>query len=67
MKLAKRIRELRIERGLSHAELAETLNLNETLITNWENGGQAPRIKNLILLADYFDVTIDYLIGRTDS
>ncbi|MBO6293827.1 MAG: helix-turn-helix transcriptional regulator [Selenomonas sp.] len=62
-----RLTELRKARNLSQKQLASELNLSETGIQNYENGRRKPACEILIALADYFDVSIDYLVGRTDN
>ncbi len=63
--LGQRIKELRLEKGLTQKEVAERLKVTHAAIGNYENGKREPQIDDLILLADFFDVSIDYLVGRT--
>ena len=58
-----RLKELRIEKGIGQVELAKALNLSKGIISLWENGLREPKLSNLILLAQYFQVSIDYLAG----
>ena len=62
-----RLRELRILNNLSQNELAKTIGVSGQTILNWENGIYEPKIHQLIALADYFNVTVDYLIERKTS
>lgn len=62
-----RLRELRKERGLTLRELGDVINTSNQNISNWEVGRSNPNIEYLIALADYFDVSIDYLVGRSDK
>ncbi len=62
-----RLRELRKERGISQLKLALDLSTNQNTISRYETGEREPGIVELIALADYFDVSVDYLIGRTDN
>lgn len=62
-KFAKNLKELRLAYNLSQYQLACKLNLPQRSVSNWENGKNAS-IDALILLADFFDVTIDDLVGR---
>lgn len=62
-----RLKELRKARKLSQVRLAMELNLNQNTISRYENGEREPGIAELISIADYFDVSVDYLIGRTDE
>jgi len=63
--LGQRIKELRIERGLKQKEVAEKLEVTHAAIGNYESGKREPNIDLLIRLADCFDVSVDYLVGRT--
>lgn len=56
---------LREERGIYQKELASILNVSVGTISNYENNIHYPDQEALILLADYFKVTTDYLLGRT--
>ena len=62
---AKRLKELRLERGLTHIELSKALNgkITNVAIYYWEQGKRVPKLDALILLAKYFNVSIDYLVG----
>ncbi|MCL2860783.1 MAG: helix-turn-helix domain-containing protein [Firmicutes bacterium] len=64
---SKRIKELRENDGLSLRDLAEDISINHSTIANWERGFREPPFDTLIKIADYFDVTTDYLLGRTDT
>ncbi|MBE6654092.1 MAG: helix-turn-helix transcriptional regulator [Ruminococcaceae bacterium] len=62
-----RLSELRKKRGISQLKLAMDLNMNQNSISRYENGEREADYATLIKLADYFDVSIDYLLGRTDK
>lgn len=62
-----RLRELRKMRGISQLKLAMDLNTNQNTISRYETGEREPGIKELIALADYFNVSVDYLLERTDN
>ncbi len=62
-----KIRELRLEKSLTQTELGEILGVNQTAIGKYERGELEPNCQNLIKLADLFECSIDYLIGRTDD
>ena len=64
---AERLQQLRKEKGISQRELEEDLNLPLNFISQIENGQRQVRYKALILIADYFDVSIDYLLQRSDN
>lgn len=59
-----RLKELRIKTGITQNELAKKLNVTGQTLLNWENGIYEPKIHQLIQLADFFGVTVDYLIER---
>ena len=60
---SERLKELRIEKGLGQTDLAKEINVSKGIISFWENGLREPKLSNLIALAQYFEVTIDYLVG----
>ncbi|MBM7635856.1 helix-turn-helix domain-containing protein [Streptococcus saliviloxodontae] len=62
MELHNRLVELRKERNLSQEELAEKLYVSRQTISNWERGKTYPDINSLLLIATFFDVTLDNLI-----
>lgn len=62
-----RLRELRKSRGISQLKLAMDLNTNQNTISRYETGEREPGITELITLADYFDVSVDYLLECTDN
>lgn len=65
-KFAQRLKELREYYGMKQAEVAECLNFSSAAISNYECGAREPGIEELILLADFFQVSVDYLVGRID-
>ncbi len=62
-----RLKELRKARGISQTKLAMDLNTNQNTISRYETGEREPGNLELIKIADYFNVSIDYLLGRTDN
>lgn len=64
MMLDKRIRQLRLERGINQKDLGNALGVSKQSVSNWENGNIMPSIDLLVRIADYFGVTTDYLLGR---
>ncbi len=58
------LRELRLEKGIGQEQLASEIHVSKGIISLWENGLREPIMSNLIALADFFGVTIDYLTGR---
>lgn len=61
-----RLRELRLRKGLLGKELADILKVEPATITNWEKGNRFPKEDTLIKIADYFDCSLDYLLGRSN-
>lgn len=62
-----RLKELRKSRNISQVKLAMDLNMNQNSISRYETGEREADYATLIALADYFDVSIDYLLGRTEN
>jgi transcriptional regulator with XRE-family HTH domain len=60
---SKRIRQLRIDKGLNQPQLAIELGKPRQTISNWEIGTRIPPLETLCELASYFNVTLDYLTG----
>ncbi len=61
------LKQLRKAKGLTQGELAKTLKLSRSAIGMYENGSREPDYEILEMIADYFNVDIDYLLGRTDK
>ncbi len=59
-----RLKELRRIHGMRQQDLAEELNISQQSVSRYENGKHYPDIPALIEIADYFDVPLDYLVGR---
>lgn len=62
-----RLKQLRKERGITQLKLAMDLNLNQNSISRYETGDHEADYETLIKIADYFNVSIDYLLGRTNN
>ena len=62
-----RLRDIRKEKGKKQKECADCLGIQVRSYQAYEGGDREPSIERLIALADFFDVTLDYLTGRTDS
>jgi transcriptional regulator with XRE-family HTH domain len=67
METGKRISDLRKRRGLNQEQLAEKLSVSPSTIAMWETNKRALKDDSLKQLADFFDVSTDYLLGRTDD
>lgn len=62
-----RLKELRKKRKISQLKMAIDLNMNQNSISRYENGEREADYSTLIQIADYFNVSIDYLLERTDN
>lgn len=61
------IRELRLASGLNQVEFARKLSVTKQTISNWENNNIQPSIDMLGKIADFFNVSTDYLLGRDNK
>lgn len=61
-----RLAELRKQKKISQYALARLTNLSRGQIANYEQGIRQPDFKTLVILADFFEISLDYLLGRTD-
>ena len=64
--LGTRIRELRIEKGLTQPQLAEKIGVSKAVISFWENNVNEPKASYVKRLAKCFNVTADYLLDMTE-
>ena len=62
-----RIQDLRIDSDLSQKKIGEILHISQRSYSHYVTGSRNIPIEMLIRLADYYDTTIDYLVGRTDN
>ena len=62
-----KLKELRKEKGISQLKLAMDLSMNQNTISRYETEERQADYETLIKIADYFNVSIDYLLGRTDN
>lgn len=67
MDIANILKSLRIESGLTQHELSARLNIAQATVASYENGQRIPHITALISYADFFDCSIDYIVGRCDE
>ncbi|MBP3929553.1 MAG: helix-turn-helix transcriptional regulator [Peptostreptococcaceae bacterium] len=65
--LAIRLKELRKEKGYTLEQMAQDLNTTKVTLSRYENGTREPKSETLNQLSDYFNVSIDYLFGKTDE
>ena len=61
-----RLKYLRSEKEMTGEELGKVFEVTKVGIHGWESGNRSPNIDMLIKIADYFDVSLDYLLGRAD-
>ena len=66
MNIAIRLRELRKEKNMTQEELAKLINSTKANISKYETGKVEPNIETIRFFAEYFDVSIDYLLGDTN-
>ena len=62
-----KLKKLRKEKNISQLKLALDLNMNQNAISRYENMEREADYETLIKFADYFEVSLDYLLGRTDK
>ena len=62
-----RLKALRNEHGMSQAEFAKKIGVAQNTVSNWENGNRLIDTDTVTRIADYFSVSVDYLLGRTDD
>jgi len=67
MGFAERLKELRAERQVTQLMLAQALGMTDRTFRKYEARSIDPTLSVLIALADYFDVSLDYLVGRSDK
>lgn len=61
------IKILRLKHGLSCNELGDVIGVRGGTVTAWENGYRNPELGSLVRLADFFEVSLDYLLGRSTA
>ncbi|HJB17289.1 MAG TPA: helix-turn-helix domain-containing protein [Candidatus Blautia excrementipullorum] len=62
-----RIEDLRIDSDLTQKQISEVLHISQRSYSHYETGTRAIPVEMLIKLADYYNTSIDYLVGRTDN
>ena len=67
MKANERMKELRIQHGLRQIDIAKLLNTTQRQISKYETGKQTMGTEQYIILAKYYNVTLDYLVGLIDT
>ena len=64
--IKERLKELRKENSLTQKQIAKIINKSETGYASWEQGLSEPCINDLLVLSEYYNVTVDYLIGKDE-
>ncbi len=67
LELNENIKKLRTTRGLNQVEFAKILGVSKQCVSNWENDNVIPSIEMLVKIADFFNVTTDYILGRDEN
>ena len=67
MQFSTQLKKIRKERKLTQLEVATALNITVRQYQRYESGEQTTTLENLIVLANYFDVSLDYLCGRSEK
>lgn len=62
-----RLKALRLERHLQQSDVARIISCGQPLYSRYERGSVSPSGETLIALADFYDVSLDYLVGRSDD
>lgn len=65
MEFRLRLQELREKKGISRIVLSELCGLHPDAVRRYERGEDKPNLESLVALAEFFEVSIDYLVGRT--
>lgn len=65
--LNENIKKLRSARGLNQVEFAKLMGVSKQCVSNWENDNVIPSIDMLLKMATFFNVTTDYILGRTET
>ncbi len=65
--MVKNLKALRVQAGLSQQALADALEISQQSVNRYENHKVEPDIALLVMMADFFEVSLDYLVGRTDE
>ena len=64
---AERIKQLRKKKGISQSELAALIGVKNNTVSTWERGTRKPDFEALDLLSDYFEVSLEYILGNSDK
>ena len=64
--IGERIKELRLEQGVSQSTLGNSIGVSQKAVDYWERGVNEPKASYIVKLADFFNVSSDYLLGRKE-
>jgi transcriptional regulator with XRE-family HTH domain len=64
---SEKIKQLRLAHHMTQKQLGEIANISDSAIREIESGRSQTTLNNVVILADYFNVSVDYLLGRTDK
>lgn len=62
----KRLKQLREDNDLRQEDVGKIVNVEKSTVSQWESGKRTPDVETIMKLADYFNVSIDYILGKTD-
>ena len=62
-----KLKELRESKGLSQQKFANMMNISQGTVGNWESGIREPNFETISKIANFFDVSVDYILGRVDE
>ena len=65
--LNKRLKELRLRDGVTQKAIADKIGVTSVSLQRFEYGTARPKLENIVALADFFNVSLDYLVGRSDN
>ena len=65
--LCENIKQLRLQNGMNQVEFAKKMCVTKQCISNWENDNVLPSVEMLVKMADFFQVSTDFLLGRSSS
>ena len=61
-----RLRDLREDKDMNQSQVAELLHTSQTVYSRYERGSRTIPVEHLIILADFYGVSVDYILGRTN-
>lgn len=65
-KISERIKSIRVSKGFTQKQVADAIGVTEVSLQRFEYGSSRPSLDTLIALADFYNVSLDYLVGRSD-